>query len=332
MGSKSTSHGNGDDRFDPSVSSKHDGLPKIDLLWSHPANVDARVSRVRIARLTLAEIREDVPLLALLSFPADRLFVSFPIGGTGLQQWDGVAMESGALLLHASDSRIHWRSLGWNRVGFVSFTPADCDEWSQILFHHKIPTAKTRFILAPEREEMERFLQLHADAIRLAADEENVLSHAEVIRSLEDELIVALMMCLLAPDADQRGRERAECARSLGEVEDAVLRNPQREWARDELCAIAGVSTRTLGACCNELVQMPASRYVRLLKEFGSAEANGGSFENVQRMSGQFGDASQTSKALESRERRERNAGPRQLDVSQRQARVRGPRRDRKAK
>jgi hypothetical protein len=286
MPTKNASSGNGSDLVDRSVLSEGDGLPKIEVIWPPPEKIAVRLSGVRIARLALTEMREDIPLLALLSFPDDRVFVSFPLGGSGLQKWDGVSIESGALLLHAPGSRMRWRSLGWSRVGFVSFTLENFEEWSRTLLHRRISRTKTCFILAPQAEPLKRLLYLHADAIRLAEGEEALLSHFEIVRSLEDEIVVALMTCLSACDGDRNCQEQADCAGTLRAVEDAVQLNPRHDWSRDELGAAAGVSPRRLGACCNQLVQMAATRYVRLLRQFRTSESNGGSFGNGVRANG----------------------------------------------
>ena len=110
---------------------------------------------------------------------------------------------------------------------------------------------------------MARLRRLHAQACRLAETRPKILACPEVARAIEQGLIQALVICLVARTRGDRAANRYR-ALIMVRFEEVLADHPHRSLHMPELCALIGVSERTLRSCCTEFLGVSASRYVLL--------------------------------------------------------------------
>ena len=116
---------------------------------------------------------------------------------------------------------------------------------------------------APAARDTARLRRLHAQACRLAETRPKVLAHPEVAGAIEQGLIHALVTCLAAEVRDD-GSARGHHTRIMVRFEEVLADHPNRPLPMPHLCALVGVTERSLRFCCAEFLGISPSRYVLL--------------------------------------------------------------------
>ena len=126
--------------------------------------------------------------------------------------------------------------------------------------------------LQPSRSRAAGLRRLHARICRLAETRSKILSHPEVARAVEQDLIQALITCLTAAEVREDGAARRH-AQIMVRFEEVIAENSSRSRRVSEICEVIGVTDRTLQSCCAEFLGISPSRYLllRRLKQVRSA-------------------------------------------------------------
>jgi len=177
---------------------------------------------------------------------------------------NGTAILPDMIVAAAVGSDHHCRVLGPSRFAMMSLAPADLAAASHALAgRERAPPPETRPIRISNHL-MVRLRRLHETACHLAAHTPDVLTHAEVARAMEEELVHAMVRCLAeaatseaktGPHLRMPVMQRFE--RAVGEAEGQPL-------YLTEVCAKIGVQERTLRNHCLEYLGMSPHRYLWL--------------------------------------------------------------------
>jgi AraC-like DNA-binding protein len=129
-------------------------------------------------------------------------------------------------------------------------------------FHLASP--KNTQLIQPEPRALSRLLNLHAAAGHLAVAGPEIIKNANAALGLEQELIQALVNCLVPgsykADASAEGRH----ALIMRRLHSHIAERGDQAIFIPELCLTIGVSERTLRACCLEHLGMGPNRYLWL--------------------------------------------------------------------
>jgi AraC-like DNA-binding protein len=177
--------------------------------------------------------------------------------------WGGVELQTGDLIFHSRGERFHQTATGacsWNLVGL---TPEQLERYGGALSGKALSAPAVARILRPAARHTARLRRLHAQACRLAETRPKVLAHPEVARAVEQGLIHALVTCLVAKARDE-GVARRHHANIMVRFEEVLGDHPNRQLHMPELCALIGVTERTLRSCCAEFLGISPTRYVLL--------------------------------------------------------------------
>jgi AraC-like DNA-binding protein len=222
-------------------------------------------------RLTLVVVDEAAPRIAFLTLAPARTFFSFPMrGNTG---WNGVRLRRGDFVVHGSGGTLHQLANGGTRWGLVSVGVKDLAANQRTLLGASLAQVQgAQFVRSSGRN----VLRLHAQACRLAATKPDIMSHREVTRGLEHDLLYALVNVTDEGRAKMFSAGGAEHAEVMVGFERALAAQPHGQ-SLSELCASAGVSDHTLRLCCREFLGVSPLRYARLrrLNSARAALANG---------------------------------------------------------
>ena len=131
---------------------------------------------------------------------------------------------------------------------------------------------QTGAAIPPARGEIRRFPSsimakmrlLLARFRRLARTAPDMLAHAEVARSLEHDILHALVSGLIASDVQNRETARQRDADIVLRLERELEANPKRKLLTSDFCASIRLPERTLQRCCSKVLGMGPSRYDRL--------------------------------------------------------------------
>jgi AraC-like DNA-binding protein len=239
------------------------GGPRINLTITGAGDFRARLSRLNLKYLAIYWLREDLPRIAYLSLPRERIFLSFPVGRQS-PVFAGFSCQNGDIVLHSRGEHIHQRSGGDCQWGLVSLLPEQLENHAKALTGQPITWPHATRILRPVRAEASRFKGLSRQACRLADAGNKLIEHPEVARALEQEFIHAIIHCLAANEADDTPKTRHHHAAIMVRFEETLRRCIDQRVSLPALCAEIGVPERTLRMCCAEFLGVSPTRYLLL--------------------------------------------------------------------
>jgi AraC-like DNA-binding protein len=237
---------------------------QIDLVVTCSGAFQARLTWVELDQLYLLRCQEEHSRIAYLSLPPALAFVAFRTDRGPPPLWAGMELQAGEIVLHTPGARLHQRTMGpcfWN---LIALTAADLDDFGRTLFEQEFAPPMAERVLRPSGRDLGCLQHLHAAACRLAETRPQVLTHREAARSLQQDLILALVTCLTTAAVRDDAAAQKLHARVMIRFEEVLLAHLRRPLRLRELCELIGVSDRTLQSCCAEFLGISPSRYVLL--------------------------------------------------------------------
>jgi AraC-like DNA-binding protein len=223
----------------------------------------ARLTWLNLHRLRVLRGFENLPSIAFVSLPPERVVVVFPTSTAPLI-WSGLRLRFGDIVFHSRGERTHQWTPGEGKWGLISLPPEQLSACGLALTGSEMSAPTFRRVLRPSKVAASRLLRLHSNACRLAETRHELIANPEVVRSLEQELLHALVNCLTADDAEDHPETRRHHAEIMVRFEDALAAHIDRHLNMSALCAAIGVPERTLRMCCNEFMGISPSRYFLL--------------------------------------------------------------------
>jgi AraC-like DNA-binding protein len=236
---------------------------RIDLLAISQGALKANLTWATLHNLQLLHSEEDLPRIAYVSLAPTLAFVGFATRLDPPMLWGGVGLQPREIVFHGPGERFHQRTTspcGWSLVGLA---PEHLERYGRALSGKTLSLPAAARILRPAMRDAARLRRLHAQACHLAETRPKILAHPEVARAIEQGLIHVLVTCLAAKPRDD-GAARRHHARIMVRFEEVLTEHPNRQLHLPELCALIGVSERTLRSCCAEFLGISPSRYMLL--------------------------------------------------------------------
>jgi AraC-like DNA-binding protein len=228
----------------------------------------AQLTRLKLNDLEIYRCHENLPRIAYLSFPPDRIFLSFAIGAGSLLS-DGLALRDGDAVLHGVGDHTHQRSSGACQWGLISIPSAQFARFGKVLTGQDTVGPQAIGIVHPARAETLRFQRLFRQACRLAGPKRKPIERHEAARALEQHLLHAIMNFASAIETDQRSEPHAAI---MVRLEETLSRRMDRKLTVTALSAEIGVPERTLRMCCTEFLAVSPMRYI-MLQRLNAARA-----------------------------------------------------------
>src|SRR6516162_3384761 len=253
-----------------------------------PDHYEAGLSQVQIeavilprdefrARLTWAELHhsqvlrceEDAPRVAYLQLAPGLAFITFTAGSGPLPVWRGTEMQAGDIVFHGRGDGLHQFTPGpyvWN---VIAMDPAQLEYYGRALSGTPFSLPSEGRTLRPSQRVVAGLRRLHGRICRLAETKPKIVSHFEVARAMEQDLIQMLVTCLTTDSTRADGHAKRRHARIMVRFEEVLAEHLSRPLEMPELCALVAVSDRTLRLCCTQFLGMSPTQYVllRRLKE-----------------------------------------------------------------
>jgi AraC-like DNA-binding protein len=236
---------------------------RVNFIVTGGGDFKARLTWLNLHRLRVLRGSENLPSIAYVSMPPQRVVVLFPTSTAPLI-WGGLELRFGDIVVHGRGERMHQRTPGQGRWGLVSLPPDQLSACGLALTGKKIIAPPFHRVLRPRKAAMSHLLRLHAKICRLAETRHQLIDNPEVLRSLEQELLHAVVNCLTADDIDGNLETLQHHAGIMIRFEDALAAQAGRHLNVSALCKEIGVPERTLRMCCAEFVGMSPSRYFLL--------------------------------------------------------------------
>jgi AraC-like DNA-binding protein len=211
----------------------------------------------------LLRSEENLPRIAYISLAPALVFVGFVTRPDPPMFWSGVELQAGDIILHGRGERFHQRTTGPCSWSLTGLAPERLERYCEALSGKTLSLPVAARILRPAARDAARLRRLHAQACRLAETRPKVLAHPEVARAIEQGVIHALVTCLSARARDD-GAARRHHSSIMVRFEEVLADHPNRPLPMPELCALIGVTERTLRSCCADFLGISPSRYVLL--------------------------------------------------------------------
>jgi AraC-like DNA-binding protein len=238
------------------------GVPGVtmDLALTSRDPFKAKITWLRMRRLTLAAIDEAAPRIAFLTLPPARIFFSFPLRGNTL--WNGVPMQRGDFVMHGASSHMHQVAKSSARWSMISIRAKDLAGYARTLLGSELSLPRGPHFMRPRSKAASDMLRLQTTACRLAATKPDMMAHREVVRSIEQELIVALVNLLTGNEAGDRDAHDPRRAAIMVRFEQALAADSRQRLSA--LSARIAVPQRTLRVCCQAFLGRSPLEYMQL--------------------------------------------------------------------
>ena len=237
---------------------------RINLVLTNGVGFKARQTWVEFGGLHLLRNEEDLPRVAYVSLPPERVFVGFPSDSAPLPTWGGMKLNSGEIVLHGIGERMHYRTNAASRWGYVSLAPWHLAAYRRAIAGFDLGRPSMGRILRPTVRAKSELLRLHAQACRLADIKPKMITHPEVARSLEQQLAHALVKCFAADEVCDPTSTKLHYRSIMARFEQILEERLDRPLPMPDVCATIEVSQRTLRTCCAEFLGLSPGHYMRL--------------------------------------------------------------------
>jgi AraC-like DNA-binding protein len=236
---------------------------RSDLLITSQGAFKAQLTWATLHHLHLLRSDEDLSRIAYISLAPALVFVGFATRPDPPMFWGGVELQTGRIIFHSRGERFHQRTTGPCSWSLVGLAPEHLERYGSAVTGEPLSAPAAAQILRPAARDAARLRRLHAQACRLAETRPKILAHPEVARAIEQGLIHALVSCLAAKTRDD-GPARRRHTRIMVQFEEILAEHPSRPLHMPELCALMGVTERTLRSCCTEFLGLSPGRYMLL--------------------------------------------------------------------
>lgn len=159
---------------------------------------------------------------------------------------------------------MHMRTEGSSRFGAMSLTIDDFDATCKSIAGHEFSGPELKDRIQPSQHLMSRLLRLHETAGQIAKTTPELFDLPEVARSLEHNIIHAMICCLTEGAASELPLANRRHDIVVARFEGFLEANPDRPFYLTEICAAIGVAERTLRVACQEHLGMGPIRYLTL--------------------------------------------------------------------
>jgi AraC-like DNA-binding protein len=235
---------------------------QIDVVITARGRFKARSTWAELHCSQVLRCEENFPHVAYVSLEPRLCFVTFATHSGPPPVWRGAEMQPNGIVLHAGAERLHLWAPGsciWN---IIALDPAQLEYYARALSGKPFSSPAQGQILRPPQRDAVRLRRVHAQICRLAETKPRILSHFEVARALEQDLIEALVTCLTAASSRREEFTKSDNASIMIRFEEVLAGRLSEPLPMPQLCERIGVTERALRTCCAEFIGMSPTRYV----------------------------------------------------------------------
>jgi AraC-like DNA-binding protein len=235
-----------------------------DLIVTDRGSFRARLTQFALHRLRLLTAEESLARIATFTIPDDVILVAIPLGEDLQLVWGSSAMRTGEIVTLGASHRLHARSRSHCRWGAILLPTRLALSYSSTINGDALVLSSGVSSWRPSARIFRHLIRLHVSATRVANAQARVITTSEPARSLEQELIDAVIACLSEQPAESSNSAEARHSDIMARFDVLLQAHPNRPLTTGEICAALDVSERTLRACCGQHLGMGPISYVRL--------------------------------------------------------------------
>jgi len=227
------------------------GIYQSELAFVDLHHIGLQQGRISLARIVQGATEKNLCMFAFLAAD-NQAHITF--NGTEPPQSHIVFCCPGDEYVTSTSAECCWSG--------ITLPPETLASASQVLAGYEIIAPKASQVIRTPPPLMGRLLNLHRLASQLAATAPGVLTHSEIARAIEQELLRALIACLANPaKAKKPNPNRQRVIQRFHQLIEAKQYEP---LYLPELCATVGVPERSLYGICKDYFGLSPQRYLWL--------------------------------------------------------------------
>lgn len=241
-------------------------LRGVDLkaLVSKDGSFQAELTKIDLHRLWMQHGRQSLPQVLHFATLKERRSVTFLAGPGPSMIVSGIEVGQSDLIHYLPGSEHHLRTLADCHWLSMSMPETALAEDTRALLGDDIATDEVSIVSQPPEHLLMRLRMLHRAADQLARTVPDILSHPEVARAIEQELVRAMIACLTSKDDHRLVRNATKPAVIMSRFEALLRSKLDGPVYLTEICSELGVGERTLRNHCREHLGMSPHRYLWL--------------------------------------------------------------------
>jgi AraC-like DNA-binding protein len=177
---------------------------------------------------------------------------------------NGVRLSADEVIVHRPGSVNHLWSQGANRLAMMTLPLEDAAAAGLAFAGREVQAPLETYLARPAPALLARLRSLHATAGRLAETAPDAFARPGALKSLEHDLIHAMIACLAGKPADKARRIGPSPAKVMARFEDFLSARQFEPVYLAEICTAIGTSERTLRTYCQDRFGMGPMRYLWL--------------------------------------------------------------------
>jgi AraC-like DNA-binding protein len=239
-------------------------LTPINFVITEPGTFDASLTWVKFPNVLMLDMSERLARVAYIALPTNSVFVSFVKHPGKELIWNGIHVPYGDIILHACEETFHQRVTSFSHWGFVALASDFLRSYGQALAGQDLPAANLGQILRPAPKLSTCLLRFHARLARIAQTRAPALMRQELARSIEQELLSALVPCLTEGNPRRPSQSDVANMRLMARFENLVLDRESWTLPVPELHIGLRTSAQRLRSCSLEVLGTTPGHYLLL--------------------------------------------------------------------
>jgi hypothetical protein len=231
---------------------------------TRPGPFIASLARADLPLIRLMRVQESAPRVAFLSIPKRWRYAIFLTQPGPPLIWNGEALSSGEIMLSGDGERLHQRTSEGASIGVVGIPGPMLRHYASGLNGQPLGLLSEASIVSLQPPQKQRLLRLHTRIGRLVETRPNTICHPEASRAIEQELIEALVTCLVNADARATSPDGRTAGHALASFEDLLGQPGDRLLDAKAACVVLGMSESVLRSYCEASFDMDPNDYARL--------------------------------------------------------------------
>jgi AraC-like DNA-binding protein len=214
--------------------------------------------------MRLLRCEERVSRVAFISIQPNVVRVTLPPKPNASLLWDGIGAQPGEIVTHSAGHRFHERTDGPCRWSSLFLSAHDLARAGRA-------TRGTAFVLPPGEHRwrpapdvLRAMIDLHEDAINATEVRPRLPVEKEAAHGLEQQLILALIECLVNETADHVASADRRQADVMIRFEDVLRTSPLATLTVTDIALALGVSNTVLRKHCHAHLGIAPGRYLYL--------------------------------------------------------------------
>jgi hypothetical protein len=229
-----------------------------------PGPFIASLVRADLPLIRLLRVQESAPRIAFLSIPERWRYAIFLTQPGPPLIWNGEALSAGEIMLSRDGERLHQRTSEGASIGIVGIPGPMLRYYASGLSGQPLGLLSEASIVSLQPSQKQRLLRLHARVGHLVETRPTTIFHPEASRAIEQDLIEALVTCLVTADARATSPDGRTAGHALASFEDLLAQPRDQLLNIEAACVVLGMSESALRSHCASSFEMDPSEYAKL--------------------------------------------------------------------